>query len=91
MPKLFIRHGRHKGRIIARYPSQREFDVLEALQLIGTHEDGAIGAFKSQSCIKFTISLMRRYLNGKYNNEEILESLDVLSGARYDLKIKITL
>ena len=83
------RHGKHKGNTVARYPSQREFDILEALQLIGTHEDGAIGAFKRQSCIKFTIPLIRRYLNGKYNSEEILESLDVLTGARHDLKIKI--
>ncbi len=83
------RHGPNKGQKVARYPSEREFDVLETLQLIGTHEDGAIGAFKGQSSIRFTIPLIRRYMRSKYNNDEILEALDVLSGAQHNLRIKV--
>lgn len=85
---ITARHGPNKGNKVARYASEREFDVLETLKLIGTHKDGAIGAFKGQSSIRFTIPIVRRYMRNKYNNDEILEALEVLASAQHLLRIK---
>lgn len=85
---ITARHGPNKGKKIVRFPSEREFDVLEALQLIGTHEDSSIGVYKSQSSIRFTLPLIRRYLHNKYNNDETQEALEVLNSSKHLLRIK---
>jgi uncharacterized membrane protein YpjA len=85
---ITLRHGKNKGQKVVRFPSEREFDVLEALMLIGTHETGAIGAYQGQSSVRFTLTIVRRHLKNKYNNDEIQEALDVLGGAKHTLRIK---
>ncbi|WP_339673893.1 hypothetical protein [Dasania marina] len=82
------RTGKHKGERIYRNLGEREEHVLDALKYICSTSRGSFGVHGGEAALKFTRSQVREVLGHSFNNSELNEALDVLSGSITELRVR---
>ena len=82
------RTGKHKGERIYRNLGEREEHVLDALKYLCSTSRGSFGVHGGEAALKFTRSQVREVLGHSFNNSELNEALDVLSGSITELRVR---